>query len=95
MSGRLAEGGYFAGDGAGRQGTGRVTNAVMSLAAFWGLAMATTPSRPAPKYDTSSWVVTGMTKRQLKDVAAFSDDWSDRNWETQTYKQHNVTPYWA
>jgi hypothetical protein len=50
----------------------------------------------ALKYDTQlDGYVTGITQQQLKDAPAFSDDsWSDRAWETQTYRHYNVAPYW-
>src|ERR1700730_3390915 len=69
--------------------SGRVTYAVMSFGGFLELSHS---HYQAPwgtlKYDTSlSGDVTGITEKQLKDAPAFSDDsWTDRNWESQTYK---------
>jgi len=78
--------------------SGRVTYAVMSFGGFAGIGHSHYPIPwAALKYDTNlGGYVTGITEQQLKDAPAFSDDaWSDRNWETQTYKHYNVTPYWA
>jgi hypothetical protein len=78
--------------------SGRVTYAVMSFGGFLGLGHSHYPIPwGALKYDTKlDGYVTGITEKQLKDAPAFSDDsWADRNWETQTYKHYNVTPYWA
>jgi len=78
--------------------SGRVTYAVMSFGGFLGLGHSHYPVPwAALKYDTKlNGFVTGITEQQLKDAPAFSDDsWTDRNWETQTYKHYNVTPYWA
>jgi sporulation protein YlmC with PRC-barrel domain len=78
--------------------SGRVTYAVMSFGGFIGLGHSHYPIPwAALKYDTKlNGYVTGITEKQLMDAPSFSDDsWSDRNWETQTYKHYNVTPYWA
>lgn len=78
--------------------SGRVSYAVMSFGGFIGLGHSHYPIPwAALKYDTKlNGYVTGITEQQLKDAPAFSDDsWSDRNWETRTYKHYNVTPYWA
>jgi len=77
--------------------SGRVTYAVMSFGGFIGLGHSHYPIPwAALKYDPKlGGYVTGITERQLQDAPAFSDDsWSDRNWETQTYKHYNVAPYW-
>jgi sporulation protein YlmC with PRC-barrel domain len=77
--------------------SGRVTYAVMSFGGFLGLGHSHYPIPwAALKYDTGlNGYVTGITEQQLKDAPAFSDDsWSDRSWETQTYKHYNVAPYW-
>jgi hypothetical protein len=77
--------------------SGRVTYAVMSFGGFIGLGHSHYPIPWAVlKYDTKlQGFVTGITQQQLKDAPAFSDDsWSDRNWETQTYKHYQVAPYW-
>lgn len=77
--------------------SGRVTYAVMSFGGFVGLGHSHYPIPwAALKYDTNhSGYVTGITEQQLKDAPAFSDDsWSDRNWETQTHANYNVSPYW-
>ena len=78
--------------------SGRVSYAVMSFGGFIGLGHSHYPIPwAALKYDTKlHGYVTGITEQQLKDAPAFSDNsWSDRNWETRTYKHYNVTPYWA
>jgi sporulation protein YlmC with PRC-barrel domain len=78
--------------------SGRVTYAVMSFGGFIGLGHSHYPVPwAALKYDTKlGGYVTGITEQQLKDAPAFSDDsWTDRNWESQTYKHYKVTPYWA
>ena len=78
--------------------SGRVSYAVMSFGGFIGLGHSHYPIPwAALKYDTKlNGYVTGITEQQLKDAPAFSDNsWSDRNWETRTYKHYNVTPYWA
>ena len=78
--------------------SGRVTYAVMSFGGFLGLGHSHYPLPwAALKYDTKlDGYVTGVTEKQLQDAPAFSDDsWSNRNWEAQTYKHHNVPPYWA
>jgi hypothetical protein len=78
--------------------SGRVTYAVMSFGGFLGLGHSHYPIPwGALKYDTKlDGYVTGITEQQLKDAPAFSDDaWSNRNWETQTYRHYNVPPYWA
>ena len=78
--------------------SGRVTYAVMSFGGFIGLGHSHYPIPwGALKYDTRlSGYLTGITEKQLKDAPAFSDDsWGDQNWEQQTYKHYNVTPYWA
>jgi sporulation protein YlmC with PRC-barrel domain len=78
--------------------SGRVTYAVMSFGGFIGLGHSHYPIPwAALKYDPKlGGYVTGITEQQLQDAPAFSDDsWSDRNWETQTYKHYNVAPYWA
>ena len=78
--------------------SGRVTYAVMSFGGFLGLGHSHYPIPwAALKYDAKQGgYVTGITEKQLKDAPAFSDDsWSDRNWETQTYRHYNVTPYWS
>ena len=78
--------------------SGRVTYAVMSFGGFIGLGHSHYPIPwAALKYDAKlGGYVTGITEKQLKDAAAFSDEsWSDRSWETRTYKHYNVTRYWA
>ena len=78
--------------------SGRVTYAVMSFGGFIGLGHSHYPIPwAALKYDTKlEGYVTGITEKQLEDAPAFSDDsWSDRGWETRTYKHYNVAPYWA
>jgi sporulation protein YlmC with PRC-barrel domain len=78
--------------------SGRVTYAVMSFGGFLGLGHSHYPIPwGALKYDTKlDGYVTGISEQQLKDAPAFSDDaYSNRNWETQTYRHYNVPPYWA
>jgi len=78
--------------------SGRVTYAVMSFGGFMGLGHSHYPIPwGALKYDPKlNGYVTGISEKQLHDAPAFSDDsWSDRNWEQQTYRHYNVTPYWA
>jgi hypothetical protein len=68
---------------------GRVTYAVMSFGGFMGIGHSHYPIPwAALKYDTQlNGYVTGITAQQLKDAPAFSDDsWSDRAWETPTYR---------
>jgi hypothetical protein len=77
--------------------SGRVTYAVMSFGGFLGLGHSHYPIPwGALKYDSkSNGYVTGISEQQLKDAPAFSDDsWTDRNWETQTYRHYNIEPYW-
>jgi sporulation protein YlmC with PRC-barrel domain len=77
--------------------SGRVTYAVMSFGGFLGLGHSHYPIPwGALKYDIKlDGYVTGISEQQLKDAPAFSDDsWTDRNWETQTYRHYNVQRYW-
>ena len=77
--------------------SGRVAYAVMSFGGFLGLGHSHYPIPwGALKYDTKlDGYVTGISEQQLKDAPAFSDDsWTDRNWETQTYRHYNIQPYW-